>query len=126
MAPIPSDKSDSASESTIDLAAGYLGVIILAICALLLLMLVCAIVIRHHILNIIGCWIKNCYIRAKTALGTTRLKAKSLLSTITLKKTRTQSYDPKNTSDVRLQYLVPPPKAAHTTTTTIDDSPCSL
>ncbi|KAI1837483.1 hypothetical protein DTO013E5_1354 [Penicillium roqueforti] len=80
----------------------------------------------HHILNIIGCWIKNCYIRAKTALGTTRLKAKSLLSTITLKKTRTQSYDPKNTSDVRLQYLVPPPKAAHTTTTTIDDSPCSL
>lgn len=47
MAPIPSDKSDSASESTIDLAAGYLGVIILAICALLLLMLVCAIVIRY-------------------------------------------------------------------------------
>ncbi|KAI2733265.1 hypothetical protein CBS147332_280 [Penicillium roqueforti] len=39
MAPIPSDKSDSASESTIDLAAGYLGVIILAMCALLLLML---------------------------------------------------------------------------------------
>lgn len=47
MAPAPNDKSDSTSETPTDVAAGYLGVIILSLLVILLFMLICAILKQY-------------------------------------------------------------------------------
>lgn len=50
MAPIPDDKSDSESESQSNLTnvvAGWIGIVILALCAIVLIITVCALLNQY-------------------------------------------------------------------------------
>ncbi|OQE94862.1 hypothetical protein PENNAL_c0003G05934 [Penicillium nalgiovense] len=126
MAPAPNDKSDSTSETPTDVAAGYLGVIILSLLVILLFMLICAILKQTGVFGIVGCWIKNYYTRIRAALNKLSLKkaktegrGKDLRQplkpqdSMILKLTCRDHTDAQDTSTVMLQYMVPSPKPAH-------------